>query len=102
MRLGIRAADGTMREVMVEHVIAATGYKVDIARLPFLGAGILSRLRTVEGASVLTTNFESSIPGLHFVGVTAANSFGPMMRFTFGADFTARHLTRTLARQAPA
>jgi hypothetical protein len=100
--LRMRATDGTTREVMVEHVIAATGYKVDIARLPFLGTGILSRLRTVEVAPVLTTNFESSIPGLHFIGAAAANSFGPMMRFVFGAGFTARRLTRTLARQIPA
>jgi hypothetical protein len=50
----------------------------------------------------LTRHFESSIPGLYFVGTAAANSFGPMLRFAYGAGFTssrlAGHLKRVLAR----
>jgi len=38
------------------------------------------------------------VPGLYFVGVSAANSFGPVLRFAFGADFAARHITRQLAQ----
>jgi len=41
--------------------------------------------------------FESSVPGLHFVGVTAANSFGPLFRFAFGADYAAKRLGHHLA-----
>jgi hypothetical protein len=47
---------------------------------------------------MLSSNFESSIPGLYFAGVSAANSFGPVMRFAFGAGFAARTLTRALAK----
>jgi hypothetical protein len=50
-------------------------------------------------ASVIfvSSEFESSVPGLYFLGPIAANSFGPVMRFAFGADFTARRISRHLA-----
>jgi len=38
------------------------------------------------------------MPGLYFAGVAAANSFGPVMRFAFGAGFAARTLARTLTK----
>jgi len=38
------------------------------------------------------------MPGLYFVGIAAANSFGPVMRFAFGADFAARTVTRALVK----
>jgi hypothetical protein len=46
----------------------------------------------------LSSHFESSVPGLYFVGTSAANSFGPLLRFAFGARFTATHLTKRLVR----
>lgn len=98
VRLHIRAADGTRREITTEHIIAATGYKVDMARLMFLSTEIRSNLRTVDCTPVLSSKFESSVPGLYFVGIAAANSFGPLMRFAFGADFAARHLTRVMVK----
>ncbi len=98
VRLQLRAADGTEREVVTEHVIAATGYKVDMNRLKFVSAEIRSTLKLVNGAPVLSTGFESSIPGLYFAGLTAANSFGPVMRFAFGAGFAARTVTRAVKK----
>jgi len=98
VHLKIRAADGTEREIVTEHVIAATGYRVDLERLKFLNPEIRSRVKALHQAPVLSSNFESSIPGLYFVGVAAANSFGPVMRFAFGAGFAARTITRTLAK----
>ncbi len=92
------AADGSEREVLTEHVIAATGYKVDLDRLKFLSAEIRSKLKVVNGAPVLSSSFESSMPGLYFAGITAANSFGPVMRFAFGAGFAARTITRAVAK----
>jgi hypothetical protein len=41
------------------------------------------------------------VPGLHFVGTAAANSFGPMMRFAYGAGFVSRRLTGHLSRALP-
>jgi thioredoxin reductase len=98
VHLTVRAADGSEREIVTEHVIAATGYKVDLERLKFLDPEIRSKLKALNGAPVLSSNFESSMPGLYFAGVAAANSFGPVMRFAFGAGFTARTLARTLTK----
>jgi thioredoxin reductase len=105
VRLTLRAADGTEREVRTEHIIAATGYKVDLERLTFLSTEIRSQLKAVKGSPVLSSSFESSVPGIYFVGIAAANSFGPVMRFAFGAGFAARRLTQTMAKalaQSPA
>src|SRR5208283_570811 len=38
VRLHLRADDGTERKISPEHVIAATGYRVDLNRLTFLNA----------------------------------------------------------------
>jgi thioredoxin reductase len=105
VRLQLRAEDGTEREVVTEHIIAATGYQVDLERLKFLSPDVRSKIKTVNGSPVLSSSFESSVPGIYFVGVAAANSFGPVMRFAFGAGFAARRLTQTMAKavaQSPA
>jgi hypothetical protein len=98
--LHLRAEDGTERKIHPEHVIAATGYKFDLNRLSFLSPQVRTGIRTVEGTPVLSSSFESSLPGLHFVGLAAANTFGPVMRFAFGAGYTARHLTQSVAKSA--
>jgi FAD-dependent urate hydroxylase len=38
------------------------------------------------------------VPGLHFVGAPAAESFGPIMRFVSGTPFTGRALAEHIAR----
>jgi cation diffusion facilitator CzcD-associated flavoprotein CzcO len=98
VHLFVRMADGSQREIVTDHVIAATGYKVDLNRLTFLSDDIRSTINVLERTPVLASNFESSIPGLYFVGISAANSFGPLMRFAFGADFAARHITQRLRK----
>ena len=93
VRLSLRAADGTKRDALTEHIIAGTGYRVEMRRLKFLSAEILADLHTAGGSPTLSPSFESSVPGLYFVGLAAANSFGPVMRFAFGAEFAATTLT---------
>lgn len=85
-------------EHMTDHVIAATGYRPDVKKLKFLGSSIQKQLRTLSDTPVLSSSFESSVPGLYFVGPAAANSFGPMMRFTLGADYTSLRLARHFGR----
>jgi cation diffusion facilitator CzcD-associated flavoprotein CzcO len=98
VHLHLSAQDGTQREIHADHVISATGYKVDIDRLTFLSSEIRSTLKTVVRTPVVSATFEASMPGLYFVGVAAANSFGPVMRFAFGADFAARTVTRAMVK----
>jgi thioredoxin reductase len=102
-RVSLRLTDrtGVGRTLAVDHVIAATGYKVDLRRLAFLDSELLAGIRSVDQTPLLSADFESSVPGLHFVGTSSANSFGPLMRFVFGARFTARRLVRPLAKFSP-
>ncbi len=89
--------DGTAKELHVDHVIAATGYKVKLQSLNFLDEYLRGRMKTVDDTPVLNTNFESSVPGLYFVGLAAATSFGPLCRFAYGAKFTSNRIARHLA-----
>lgn len=99
VRLSLSSGDRQMEEHETGHVVAATGYRPDLRRLHFLDESIRNELRAVEYTPVLSTNFESSLPGLYFVGIAAANNFGPMMRFAYGSDYTARRLTTHLQKQ---
>lgn len=87
--------DGTAREV--ERLVLATGFDVRADRHPLLGPALRAALCTRGGAPLLAAGFESSVPGLHFVGAFAAASFGPVMRFVSGTPFTGRALARHMA-----
>jgi hypothetical protein len=76
----VTRADGMASKRSFDHV-AATGYRVDINRLEFLDKALRSEIARVKNAPILSTRFQSSAPGLFFVGPVAANSFGPMLRF---------------------
>jgi cation diffusion facilitator CzcD-associated flavoprotein CzcO len=97
VHLRLAAADGSTTEVFTDHVIAATGYKSDMGNLEFLDDNVRDLVKTVERTPVLSSYFESSLPGLYFVGPIAANSFGPVMRFAVGARFAARRITKHLS-----
>ena len=94
--LRFAASDGSFTDVSTDHVIAATGYKMDLDNLEFLGDDLRREVKAVERIPVLSSNFESSLSGLYFVGPLAANSFGPVMRFVVGAKYTARRITKHL------
>jgi NADPH-dependent 2,4-dienoyl-CoA reductase/sulfur reductase-like enzyme len=99
-RVRLRFSDAT--EEFVDHVLLATGYRVDISRYRFLPPSLRGRLRTINGYPVLHDGFESSLPGLHFVGAPAAWSFGPIMRFVAGTEFAGPALARRVAHRASA
>lgn len=92
------ATQASVSEIITDHVIAATGYAADLRRLSFLDDALRSQLRVIENAPVLSSRFETSKPGLYMIGVVATKSFGPVMRFMCGADFTARRLSQRLAQ----
>jgi len=97
VRLGLAAADGSGLELSADHVIAATGYRPDVTRLPFLGSQIVSGLRTLAGTPIVGRHYQASVPGLHFIGPAVAPTFGPVMRFVYGARHAAIAVTRQLA-----
>lgn len=100
VRLRLRSPDGATRDIAADHVIAGTGYRVDLRRLSFLSPDLRSRLDAIADSPVLALDMQSSVPGMYFMGPAAANSFGPLMRFAFGAKFTARRVSRAIARSA--
>jgi hypothetical protein len=92
--LTVRFSDGAA--TVVDHIVLGTGYRVDLARYPFLSPELLSHVRQAHGYPVLGRGFSTSVPGLHFIGAPAAWRFGPLMRFVAGTDFTARELMRAV------
>lgn len=82
-----------------DHVVLATGYRTDISKLNVLSPDLLGAVATQAGYPVLSAGFETSVPGLHFVGSPAVGSFGPLPRFVAGAGFAARSVTRAVMAQ---
>lgn len=85
------------REFTADHVIAATGFQVDIDRLKYLDPSLLREIkRERDGIPVLNSSFETSLPNLFIVGVASSPVFGPIMRFMFGAKHAAPILAARL------
>jgi FAD-dependent urate hydroxylase len=84
----------------VDHVIAGTGFHVDLARLAYLPPELQARITTFGGYPVLNRAGESTVPGLYFVGAPAAFSLGPSMRFIAGTHNVACQLVRSVAGRA--
>jgi NADPH-dependent 2,4-dienoyl-CoA reductase/sulfur reductase-like enzyme len=101
LRGGVRLElDGpSVDRLDVDHVIVATGFRVDVNRLEFLNKDLRLRLDTEAGYPVLDRTGESSADGLFFSGAPAAVSLGPSMRFIAGTHNQTRRLARQVARQ---
>ena len=97
-RLVLRKSGQDDQPLDVDHVIAATGYKPAVSRLSFMDESLRARLEQVQEAPALNRYFESSVAGLYFVGVAAANSFGPLLRFAYGAKFATERVGARLTR----
>ena len=98
--LGLAGRDGAEQELAADHVIAATGYRSDLARLAFLDGGLRLRVRTLAGTPAVGGDYQSSVPGLYFIGPGVAPTFGPVMRFVYGADHAARAVAPRLSASA--
>jgi FAD-dependent urate hydroxylase len=98
-RLLLSANGGAPVEIVTKHALAATGYRVDVDRLELLDPEIRASVRRVAGAPALSSTFESSVRGLYFAGLAAAHSFGPLLRFVCGTDFTTRRIGGALATE---
>ena len=88
--------------VTTDHVVAATGYYPDLARLEFLSDDLRRSVRTHSRMPMVSRWFESSVPGLYFVGPAAVDTFGPLMRFMVGAEYVAPRIAYRLAQRAGA
>lgn len=94
--VALRLDDASERRV--HHVLLGTGYDVNIARYDFLPPELTQNVRQLDGYPVLTGGFSSSVSGLHFIGATAARSFGPLLYFVAGTEFASVALAKNIAR----
>jgi len=71
---------------------------VDVARYKFLSPELVGGLDLEDGYPILKSGFASSVPGLHFIGATAARTFGPLLYFVAGTEFTSKELASHFRR----
>ncbi len=94
VRLTFATPAGEERPAAFDHVMAATGYRVNVDALDFLDTGLRRDIARTAGTwPALGPSFGSSMPGLYFTGLAAAATFGPVMRFVCGTAFAARRVT---------
>ncbi|MCY0949862.1 FAD-dependent oxidoreductase [Streptomyces sp. H27-S2] len=98
--LTTRSADGRVRQVEADHVLAATGYQMRLDALEFLSPELRTRLIRVGGYPRLDGGFASSVPGLYFTGLAAAATFGPVVRFVCGTSVASPRLAAAVAATA--
>lgn len=88
---------GSATTIETQHVVAATGFRIDIDRLDYLESSLARSIaREAAGIPALDSRFETSVPGLFIVGVASAPVFGPIMRFMYGAKHVAPVLVNRL------
>jgi hypothetical protein len=97
--LEVRLTNG--ETITVDKVVLATGYRVDIARLPVLANGnLLEQIETRNGFPVLDDHFETSVPGLFITSMPAMQDFGPFFGFTNSVRTSARLITAKLCSES--
>ena len=92
--IALKLDDGSERRV--DHVLLGTGYQVDISKYDFLPPDLTREVKQFDGYPRLARGFRSSVPGLHFIGATAARSFGPLLYFVAGTEFASRELVSNI------
>lgn len=94
-QLRVTLTDGS--EQIVDHLMCATGYRIDIAKYSFLDPQLVHEIDRIDGYPRLQSGLECSVPGLHFLGAPAAWSFGPVARFVSGTFYCVAAVTRKIA-----
>lgn len=100
LRLNVRRDGRAGWNIHTDHIVCGTGFEVDVDRHKLLEPALSSRLERIVAAPRLTRHFESSVPGLYFVGAGSIFSFGPLFRFVAGAAYAAPALAGHLAHSA--
>ena len=85
-----------------DHVIAGTGFRVGLERLPFLPEHLRAVIKTVNDHPAVSRSGETSVSGLYFAGAPTVVSIGPSARFVAGTFTLAAQLARSAARHAGA
>lgn len=95
--LRVQDHDDRISELTADHVLAGTGYRVDLNALGYLGPELRSVIDRTGRSPRLDSRLRCSVPGLHFTGLAAAATFGPAMRFVCGTEFASPTIARAIA-----
>ncbi|GCF08210.1 NAD(P)-binding domain-containing protein [Dictyobacter arantiisoli] len=96
--IDVTLSDG--QKLHVDHVLLGTGYEVHLSQLSMLSPALSKQIKSDQDIPILNPWFESSVPGLYFVGLSAVRSFGPLYRFVVGAHASGRRVASATARFA--
>jgi FAD-dependent urate hydroxylase len=91
----VQLSDGT--ELAVDRIVLATGYKADLARVPYL-TEVLPLVAIADGFPLLDDAFQTSLSGLFMPGFIGTRDFGPFFGFTKGCPAAADLVVRGLDR----
>ena len=81
----------------VDRIVLATGYKVNISRVPMLARGnLLPQLQVNDGSPALDEHLQSSVHGLFMTSILATRDFGPFFAFTAAVRASARLIGQAL------
>jgi FAD-dependent urate hydroxylase len=86
---------GGARQIVTDHVVAGTGFRINVDRLDYLDPELRAEIAREGEAPMLSAGFQTSVPGLFVVGIASSPVFGPVMRFMYGA----KHAAPIVARQ---
>jgi thioredoxin reductase len=87
--------------IEVDHVLFATGYKVNLQHVPLLKAGnLLDRIACSDGFPRLDEFLQTTVPGLFMTSLPATRDFGLFFAFTAAVRASARVVARALTRES--
>ena len=95
-KIAATLSDGV--QLSADHILLATGYTVDLNKLTMIHPSLRAEIARDRAIPVLSHWFESSVPGLYFVGLTSLRAFGPLYRFVAGCGAAARRVASAVAR----
>jgi len=96
-KVAVTISDGAKQSA--DHILLATGYAADINKLTIIHPSLRAEIETDRAIPRLSHWFESSVPGLYFVGFTSLRAFGPLYRFVAGCGAAARRVASSVTRQ---
>jgi cation diffusion facilitator CzcD-associated flavoprotein CzcO len=86
--------------IEVDRIVLATGYKVDVHRVPLLARGnLLPQLRNEQGAPVLDDHLQTNVPGLFMTSMLATRDFGPFFAFTVSVRASAHLIGQAVGKK---
>jgi cation diffusion facilitator CzcD-associated flavoprotein CzcO len=95
-KLDLAVSDGV--KLCADHVILATGYTVNVDQVTMFHPSLRAEIATHRGSPMLNHWFESSVPGLYFIGLASLRVFGPLYRFVAGCGAAAWRVASAITR----